>query len=103
MAIELPDLVRVIGLDGDRDVSYPLSKGTWFINTAPATVSADLYDSKTTSVDTEAVLAHASGVTRIDSRYGKPYRMYSQSSFDRVYSTQGDIQKNESIAVLRLE
>ena len=84
-----PDAV-VVGGEPNREERYPVGKGTWFINTAPIPVSADMYYGSD-SVVFDALNASSSGVIRVDSRYGRPFRMFSQSGFDRVYSTDGDI------------
>lgn len=83
-----PDVVLVGGRG--RETRYEISKGTWLINTAPATVSADMYDTAG-MVDFDALNAHAAGAIRINSHFGRPLRMFSQSSFDRVYSVDGDV------------
>ncbi len=85
--LSAPDEV-VVGEEG-RETRYPIGKGTWFINTATALVSADMYIGESVAFD--AVTARGSGAIRVDSHYGRPLRMFSQSSFDRVYSMDGDV------------
>jgi len=83
-----PESVTVEG--PGPEAHYHIGKGTWFINTARTTISADMY-TNTESVVFGALDSSTSGAIHVDSRYGRPLRMFSQSSFDRVYSADGDI------------
>lgn len=89
--IDSPSTVTVIGKDGQNNIAYKITTGTWFINTSPVFVSADMYDRRSPTIDYDALAAASSGAMHVDGRYGKPFRMFSQSSFDRVYSASGDV------------
>ena len=91
--IEQPTHVTVVGAQGTRDEAYRVVKGTWFINVSPATVSADMYSDDNMSINFDALFTRSNMAVHLDGRYGKPFRMFSQSSFDRIYSPEGDIQK----------
>jgi hypothetical protein len=86
-----PDQVTVVGENGDHSGVFKISKGTWLINASSTVVSADMYDSRGPAIDYDALSSPARAVMRVDGRYGKPFRMFSQSSFDRVYSADGDV------------
>jgi hypothetical protein len=89
-----PDAV-IVGA-GAGNARYPIGKGTWFINTAPQPVSADMYYGSD-RIDNDAVTANSSGAIHIDSHYGRPVRMFSQLNFDRVYGVAGDVvQRSDS-------
>lgn len=88
-----PDAVVVGG--AEREQRYAIGKGSWFINTAPATVSADMY-TDSAGIAFDAFTYKTSGAIRIDSHYGRPMRMFSQSSFNRVYSMDGDVMRRSA-------
>jgi len=87
--LDSPDAV-IVGGGKERETRYPIGKGTWFINTAPTLVSADMY-AGANSVAFDAFNSTSAGAFRIDSHYGRPFRMFTQSSFYRVYSADGDM------------
>lgn len=92
--IRLPDSVI---LDGGRDqpqTKFEVGKGTWFINASPETVTADMYDRASNSIDFGGLFARPeSGPLRVNARYGRPFRMFTQSSLDRAYDPNGDIKR----------
>ncbi len=86
-----PDKVTVVGANGDRGGVYKVDKGTWLINASSVSVYADMYAEGGNAIDYDALAAPQRSAVHVDGRYGKPFRMFSQSQFDRVYSAGGDI------------
>lgn len=90
-------IVGAGGGGGRPPLRFPIGKGTWFINTSPETVTADMYDRSSDSVDFGSVSAQVgNGPFRISTRYGRPFRMFSQSSLERAYQREGDIKHASS-------
>lgn len=92
--IGLPDSVIVEGDPGKPEVRFPVGNGTWFINVSPETVTADMYDHASDSIDFGGLFAQPqSGPLRVNAHYGRPFRMFTQSSLDRAYDPNGDIRQ----------
>lgn len=88
--IDAPDVVTVTASGSEPEHRYPIAKGTWFINLSPIIVTADMYESSG-SIDFDALFSDHQGVIHVSSRLGRPFRMFSQSPLDRIYSPSGDI------------
>ena len=84
-----PESVTVV--EGGKQQRYAIGKGTWFINLSSTVVTADMYESGL-SVAYDAVFASNVQAFKINSRYGRPFRMFSQLPMDRIYSADGDIE-----------
>ena len=88
---QVPSLVIVAGSSSDTEQRYPVGRGTWFINTSPVVVTADMYEPSASTIDFNALMSPSAGALHISSHYGRPYRMFSQSPLDRFYSPSGDV------------
>jgi hypothetical protein len=91
-----PNTVTVVGDAEQKAHRYKIEKGTWFINTSEVMVSADMYSDDATSIAYDALSSPSNGVMHVGGRLGRPFRMFSQSSLDRIYSPSGDIVRRSS-------
>jgi hypothetical protein len=88
--IAAPSTVTVGGTPTDVLHQYAIGKGTWFINLSTTLVTADMYAEGNT-IDFDALFAYKPEAFKVSSRYGKPFRMFSQSPLDRFYAADGDV------------
>ncbi|HEY1722298.1 MAG TPA: hypothetical protein VGG27_13730 [Magnetospirillaceae bacterium] len=90
--LDSPTQITIRSENNERD-QYPIGKGTWLINTSTILVSADMYQEDGMGISYDAMTAQSRGAIHVSSNLGKPFRMFSQSSFDRVYDPSGDVQR----------
>jgi hypothetical protein len=100
--LSTPETVIVGGGESGPEQSYSVGKGTWFINLSPIIVTADMYESSG-SIILDALLSDQQGAIHVNSRLGRPSRMFSQSPLDRFYSPEGDIVRDSVAGPCPLE
>jgi len=86
----VPAQVTFSGEGGEDRNRIPIGKGTWFINLSSTLVTADMYESSG-SVAYDALFAKQSQAIKVSSKYGRPFRMFTQLPLDRIYSPDGDV------------
>lgn len=86
-----PAEVRIGANGAPEQETYRIGKGTWLINVAHSTVTIDMFSSASPEIDYDAMAATRPGSIRVNSKYGRPFRMFSQLPLDRIYSPDGDV------------
>jgi hypothetical protein len=89
--LRVPKLVVVVSSAAGPEQRYPVGKGTWLINTSSEIVTADMYEPSSNSIEFDALMSNRQGVLHINSRFGRPFRMFSQAPLDRAYTASGDV------------
>jgi hypothetical protein len=74
-------------------VPYRIEAGTWIVNVASTTVSADFLDRNDflAPIKPDFLSLGGGGRIRVSLRSGRPYRLYSELPLDRAFTTDGDI------------
>jgi hypothetical protein len=90
-----PNTVTVGGEASQPERRYTIDRGTWFINLSSTVVTADMYESSGT-IDFDALFSDQQGAIHVSSKLGRPFRLFSQTPLDRMYSPDGDVMRDST-------